>query len=215
MRALRVGVPVGLQLAAEVGIFALVGLVAGNFGELALAAHQVVLALASFTFTFAVGVGSAGSVRVGRAIGALDKRATRVAGLTAFAGGALIMSVFAIVFVTMPARVAGLISNAPDVIAASVPVILIAAVFQIFDGIQAVGAGVLRGAADTRFAFVANLIGHWAVGLPIAWFLGFHLRGGIVGLWWGLCAGLIAVAVLLLTRFAMLSSRPIRPIAHA
>lgn len=213
-RAFRVGLPVGFQLAAEVGIFALVGLVAGSLGRYALAAHQVTIALASFTFTFAVGVGSAGSVRVGLAIGALDQRRTRVAGLTAFSGGALIMSVFSLVFAFLPTEVAGLITDDPAVIAATAPVILIAAIFQIFDGIQAVGAGVLRGAADTRFAFVANVIGHWGLGLPVAWYLGFHLRGGITGLWWGLCAGLIAVAILLFVRFARISSRPVRPVVH-
>jgi MATE family multidrug resistance protein len=213
-RALRVGIPFGFQLGAEVGIFALVGLIAGGLGKYALAAHQVTLAVASFTFTFAVGVGSAGSVRVGLAIGALDRRQTRIAGLTAFSGGALIMSVFSIVFAFFPAQVAGMITNDPLVIAATVPVILIAAIFQIFDGIQAVGAGVLRGAADTRFAFIANVIGHWGIGLPVAWYLGFHLHQGITGLWWGLCAGLIAVAIMLFARFARLSSRPILPVAH-
>jgi MATE family multidrug resistance protein len=213
-RALRVGLPVGFQLAAEVGIFALVGLLAAGLGKFALAAHQVTIAVASFTFTFAVGVGSAGSVRVGLAVGALDQRKTRVAGLTAFSGGALVMSVFSLLFAFLPAEVARLISSDPSVIAATVPVLLVAAIFQIFDGIQAVGAGVLRGAADTRFAFVANVIGHWCVGLPVAWYLGFHLQGGITGLWWGLCAGLIAVAILLFVRFARLSSRPIRPVAH-
>lgn len=212
-RALRVGVPVGLQFAAEVGIFALVGLVAGSLGKYALAAHQVTIAVASFTFTFAVGVGAAGSVRVGLAVGARDQRKTRVAGLTAFSGGALVMSVFALLFALFPAEVAGLVSSEKAVIAATVPVILIAAIFQVFDGIQAVGAGVLRGAADTRFSFLANVFGHWFVGMPVAWYLGFHRGMGVAGLWWGLCAGLIAVAILLFVRFARLSSREIRPVA--
>jgi MATE family multidrug resistance protein len=211
-RAVRVGLPLGFQFAAEVGIFALVGLVAGSLGQHALAAHQVTIAVASFTFTFAVGVGSAASVRVGLAVGALDKRRTRVAGLTAFSGGALIMSIFSLVFAFWPAEVASLVSSDRSVIAATVPVILIAAIFQIFDGVQAVGAGVLRGAADTRFAFVANVVGHWVVGFPVAWYLGFHRNGGITGLWWGLCAGLIAVAIILFVRFARLSERGIAPV---
>ena len=88
----------------------------------------------------------------------------------------------------------------------------VAAVFQISDGVQAVGAGVLRGAADTRFAFVANLLGHWAIGLPVAIFLGFGLSLGIVGMWWGLCAGLTVVAALLFVRFLRLSNRLIQPV---
>jgi len=91
----------------------------------------------------------------------------------------------------------------------------VCAVFQISDGIQAVGAGVLRGAGDTRFAFLANLFGHYLVGLPVAILLGLHLGLGVIGLWWGLCAGLTAVAVALLTRFLRLSAREIVPLeAH-
>lgn len=212
-RAVRVGTPVGFQFAAEVGIFALVGLIAGSLGTYALAAHQVTIAVASFTFTFAVGVGAAGSVRVGLAVGARDQRKTRIAGLTAFSGGALVMSVFSLVFAFFPSQVARLVSSEKAVIAATVPVLLIAALFQVFDGIQAVGAGVLRGAADTRFSFLANVFGHWFVGMPVAWYLGFHRGMGVTGLWWGLCAGLIAVAILLFFRFVRLSSREIRPVA--
>lgn len=123
------------------------------------------------------------------------------------------MSVFSLVFAFFPAEVASLVTSEKAVIAATVPVIMIAAIFQVFDGIQAVGAGVLRGAADTRFSFLANVFGHWGVGMPVAWYLGFHRGMGVTGLWWGLCAGLIAVAVLLLYRFARLSSREIRPVA--
>jgi len=85
-------------------------------------------------------------------------------------------------------------------------------VFQISDGVQAVGAGVLRGAGDTRFAFLANLVGHYAVGLPVAVALGLFAGRGVIGLWWGLCAGLTAVAVALLSRFLRLSSREIAPL---
>ena len=172
--AARIGIPVGLQMGAEVGVFALVGVLAGRLGQMSIAAHQVAISLASFTFCAAVGVGNAASVRVGWAIGARDSRAARRSGLTAFAAGA--------------------------------------SVFQISDGVQAVGAGVLRGAGDTRFAFLANLVGHYAVGLPVAVALGLLWGHGVIGLWWGLCAGLTAVAVALLSRFLRLSSREIAPL---
>ena len=83
---------------------------------------------------------------------------------------------------------------------------VMSAVFQLSDGIQAVGSGILRGAGDTRYAFLANIIGHWTIGLPVALLLGFTMKMGIVGLWWGLCAGLTAVAVLLFVRFERLSA---------
>jgi MATE family multidrug resistance protein len=211
-KALSVGVPVGLQMGAEVGVFALVGVLAGRLGASSLAAHQVAISLASFTFCAAVGVGMAGTVRVGWAIGARDTRAARRAGLTAFAGGAGVMCLAALCFWLLPGALARALSDQPDVIAASVPLLAVCAVFQLSDGIQGVGAGVLRGAGDTRFAFLANLVGHYVVGLPVAIALGLHLRHGVIGLWWGLCAGLTAVAVALLTRFLRLSAREILPL---
>ncbi|MEO8218615.1 MAG: MATE family efflux transporter, partial [Acidobacteriota bacterium] len=210
--AFRVGLPLGLQMGAEIGIFALVGLLAGRLGRAELAAHQLAITLASFTFTGALGIGAAGSVRVGRAIGAGDQDGTRRAGLVAFGGGAALMSISALSFWLFPRPLAYLISNQPIVIATAIPLMAVAAFFQISDGVQAVGAGVLRGAADTRYAFVANLLGHWAIGLPVAVFLGFGLSLGIVGLWWGLCAGLTVVAALLFVRFLRLSSRLIEPV---
>jgi len=214
-KALGVGVPVGLQMGAEVGVFALVGLLAGRLGASSLAAHQVAIALASFTFCAAVGVGMAGTVRVGWSVGARNTPAARRSGLIAFAGGAGLMAVAALSFWLAPQALARLLTDQAEVIATSVPLLAVCAVFQLSDGIQAVGAGVLRGAGDTRFAFVANVVGHYALGLPVAIVLGLRLGHGVIGLWWGLCAGLTAVAVALLTRFVRLSSREIAPLeAH-
>lgn len=215
MQAAKIGVPIGLHMGAEVGVFALAGLLAGRFGSTALAAHQIVLTIASFTFTVVIGVGAAGTVRVGSAIGALDRRRTAIAGYVAFATGALFMLVSAATFWIMPGTLASFLTNQREVIAAAIPLFAAAAVFQIFDGIQGVGAGVLRGAGDTHFTFIANLIGHWAIGFPIAMLLAFKLGYGVVGLWWGLCAGLGAVAVILLVRFRKLSSTLIAPLQQA
>ena len=213
--AARIGIPVGLQMGAEVGVFAVVGVLAGRLGSMSIAAHQIAISLASFTFCAALGVGNAASVRVGWAIGARDRAAVRRAGLVAFITGASIMSIAALSFWLIPKQLALLLSDRSDVIAASVPLLAVAALFQISDGIQGVGAGVLRGAGDTKFAFLANLIGHYAIGLPIAVVLGLHWGRGVIGLWWGLCAGLTAVALALLLRFLHLSSREILPLeAH-
>jgi MATE family multidrug resistance protein len=212
MAAARLGLPVGLQMGAEVGVFALVGLLAGRFGDEAMAAHQLAISLASLTFCFAVGVGNAGSVLVGWAVGARDTPAARRAGLLAFVVGAGLMAVGGLLFWLWPAPIARLISSAPEVVAASVPLLAVAAVFQISDGVQAVGAGVLRGTGDTRFAFAANVAGHWLLGLPLAIGLGFGLGQGVVGLWWGLCAGLTAVAASLFARFWHRSATHIEPL---
>ena len=213
-RAFTVGWPVALQLGAEVGIFALVGVLAARLGTVPLAAHQVVLSLASFTYTMGLGVAAAGSVRVGIGVGSRNVTATRMAGQAAFVGGIMIMSIGALTFAFFPRAIARMVTNEESVIATAIPLFIIAALFQLSDGLQAVGSGVLRGAGDTHFSFVANLIGHWIIGAPIALFLGFSRGMGIVGLWWGLCAGLTAVAAMLIFRFERLSRSAIVPVAE-
>lgn len=211
-RALTLGAPIGLQLTAEVAVFALVGLMAARIDADASAAHQVALTLSSVSFTFCLGIASAGSVRVGRAVGALDAAATRRAGMTALGVSMLVMSVSAVVFTTFPVWLVGVITDRASVAALAVPLLAITAVFQLGDGLQVVGAGVLRGAGDTRAPFLANLVGHYTLGLPLALALSFGLHLGLRGLWWGLCAGLWSVAAVLTARFAWISSRPITPI---
>jgi MATE family multidrug resistance protein len=211
-QAFKVGWPIGIQLGAEIGVFALVGVLAARIGTLDLAAHQLVIGLASFTYTLSLGVAAAGSTRVGLAIGARLGEATRTAGRAAFIGGAAVMAIAAAAFALAPRQLARIITDKPEVIAAALPLFLVAAYFQLSDGIQAVGSGVLRGAGDTRFAFVANILGHWVIGMPVALYLGFGKSMGIVGLWWGLCAGLTVVAVLLFVRFERLSAVEIQPL---
>jgi len=211
-RALRVGVPIGLHMGAEVGVFALVGFLAGRLGQAPLAAHEIAIALAGTTFTFAIGIGNAASVRVGWAIGARDTPAARRAGLTAFGAGAAVMSLSALAFVLFPGALARAMTDDASVIAVAAPLLRVAAAFQVFDGVQGVGAGVLRGAGDTRYTFAANMVGHWLIGFPVAIALGVLGPLGITGLWWGLAAGLAAVAAGLLGRFLRLSAREIAPI---
>jgi multidrug resistance protein, MATE family len=213
-RAVRVGLPVGLHMGAEVGIFALVGFLAGRLGPAPLAAHQIGIALASTTFTFAVGIGNAATVRVGWAVGARDTPAARRAGLTAFSAGAVVMSLSAMAFFLFPRGLARLMTDDAAVVAAAVPLLRVAAAFQIADGVQGVGAGVLRGAGDTRYTFTANMLGHWVFGFPLALGLGVFGSLGVTGLWWGLAGGLSAVAVALLLRFLWLSAREIAPLVE-
>jgi MATE family multidrug resistance protein len=211
-RALRIGFPTALQVTAEVGIFALVALLAGRLGTVDLAAHQLVITLASFTFTVALGISTAGSVRVGLAIGARDPRATRVAGHAAFIAAGIVMAVGALLFMTMATLLARMLTDQASVIAAARPLFFVAGLFQLSDGLQAAGIGALRGAADTRFAFVSNIIGYWLIGLPVALLLGFRMKMGVVGLWWGFVAGLSVVAILVFLRFQKLSSKAIAPV---
>jgi MATE family multidrug resistance protein len=214
-QALRVGLPIGLHMAAEVGLFALVAFLAGRMGAEQLAAHQAALAMASLSFTISVGVANAASVRVGWAVGARDTAAARRSGLVAFGAASAVMGLAGLTFALFPRELARLLTDDPRILATAEPLLFVAAVFQISDGLQATGAGVLRGAGDTRFAFLANMVGHWCVGLPIALLLGVVRGGGITGLWWGLCSGLSAVAFGLLIRFLRISSREITPLAGA
>jgi len=206
-RATSLGAPVGFTLLAEVGIFALTNIAMGNISRLALAAHQVALTLASGTFMIPLGIGAAASVRVGRAIGAGDSPGAQRAGVVAVAAGVGFMSLGALSFWIFPTELALVITDQPGVVAAAVPLLLIAAVFQLSDGAQAVLAGVLRGAGDTRLPLLLNLAGHYLVGAPIGLSLAFIGGLGARGLWWGLSAGLTFVALTLAVRFYRLSQR--------
>ena len=206
---LRIGVPIGLTLMAEVGAFAIAGVLAAKIGASAAAGHQIALTLASMTFVVTLGLGSAASVRVGHAVGKHDAAQARLTGLVGFGAATAFMGVSALGFTLFPLALAGLLSNKPEVLAAAVPLIQIAAFFQISDGAQAVGAGALRGIGDTRFIQYANIIGHYAVGLPLAALFAFAAHKAERGIWWGLSLGLTFVAVALFFRFYRLSNREI------
>jgi MATE family multidrug resistance protein len=205
----RLGMPIGLQLFAEVAAFALAAVLAGRLGGMTAAAHQVAIQLASVPFSITLGIGATAAVRVGLSVGRADHAAARRAGFTSLLLGAIVMSLSAALFVVAAAPLAGLFTKSHVVVAAAIPLVQIAAVFQLSDGAQAVAAGALRGAGDTRAAFVANLFGHYAVGLPVALVLAFQLDMGARGLWWGLSAGLTGTAAALIARFVWLTARPI------
>jgi MATE family multidrug resistance protein len=208
-RIFGLGLPVGLQLLAEVGAFASAGVMAGTMSANAGAGHQIAITLASFTFTVTIGIMAATTVLVGRAIGRGDTAGARRAGLTGLALGAGFMCFAALCFVLFRWQLARALADSDEVVRAAVPLLAIAAVFQISDGLQAIGSGALRGAGDVRTGLVANLVGHYGVGLPLAVTLGFLLDMGAPGLWWGLSAGLTTVAIWLVVRFLRISSKPI------
>ncbi|MGE0786009.1 MAG: MATE family efflux transporter [Sandaracinaceae bacterium] len=210
---LRLGTPIGMTLVAEVASFAIVGVLAANLGTRALGAHQVALTLISTTFQVAIAIGAAAAVRVGHAIGRADPIATRRAGMLAIGTVLVFMGAFAGVFLSIPRALARILTDEREVIAAAIPLLAVAAAFQLSDGTQAVAAGALRGAGDTRFPFLANLIGHYAIGVPLGVWLAFGVGMGATGLWWGLSAGLTAVALGLSARFYALSRRPIARVA--
>jgi MATE family multidrug resistance protein len=184
----------------EIGVFAAIGVLMGILGTREMAAHQIAINLASLTFMVPLGVGAAAAVRVGHATGEGDADAARERAWTALVCGVGFMACTGALLLATPRAIAALYTSDRPVASLAAALIPIAGVFQVFDGVQAVCAGVLRGVGDTRAPFLINLAGFWLVGFPVSIALGFHTSLGALGLWWGLVAGLIVVAVLLLVR---------------
>ena len=199
-RMLRLGLPIGCQYTLEFGAFAFVALMMGWLGTREMAGHQVAINLASLTFMVPLGIGSAAAVLVGNAVGRRDPEGARRSARTALICSTAFMSMTALVFLLVPGVLARLYTGDMVVLAVAVSLIPIAGVFQVFDGLQAVGAGVLRGLGDTRAPMIINILGFWLFGMPVSIYLGFNAGLGPRGLWWGFVAGLGAVAVLLLYR---------------
>jgi multidrug resistance protein, MATE family len=211
-KLLRVGIPIGLQLVTEAGVFTIVTVLAGRLGAQTSAAHQIGIGLASYTYMGVLGISSATAVRVGRAIGARELHGPRRAWLVGEGLVILFMGACGLGFLAVPEFLTRLFTPDPAVVGIAVKLLGIAAAFQIFDGVQGVAGGALRGAADTFFASWANVACHWCVGLPLALLLGFKMGHGAIGLWWGLSAGLVAASLALSTRFWWISRRRIEAV---
>jgi MATE family multidrug resistance protein len=208
-RTLALGLPIGTQYMLEFGAFAVIALLAGWFGPDAMGGHQIAINLASLTFMVPLGVSSAAAVLVGHAIGEGDGgRAQRVAGAALLCGAAF-MALTALLLLGSPGLLARTYTSVPGVLAVAAALIPIAGVFQVFDGLQVVSSGILRGAGDTRAPMIINVLAFWLVGMPVSLWLGFSAGGGVVGLWWGFVAGLAAVASLLVARVWVRLGRPL------
>ena len=208
-RLLALGLPIGLQQFLEFSAFAAVALLMGTFGTVQVASHQIALNLAALSFMVPLGVGAAAAVRVGNAVGAGDAPRSRRAAWIAYAFGGGFMCATAALFLAIPRELAQLYTSDAALLAIAASLIPIAGVFQVFDGLQAVGAGVLRGLGDTRVPLIAMLSGYWLIGVPVSVFLGFRTGLGPQGLWWGFVAGLASVAIFLLLRVRFLFRRTV------
>ena len=211
----RLGLPAAGHAALEVGSFSIVTFTIGFISPVPLAAHHVCLIMAAFSFMFCVGFSSAAAVRVGTFVGALQPERARLAGWLCIGLAVLIMSGFATAYLAIPRVLLGWFSTDPAVIAVGVKLLLVAALFQIADGIQVTTTGALRGIGNTRLAMIANLIGHYPIGLAIGLVLAFPLGMGAVGLWAGLAVGLVTVAAMLLVMWWKMTRdlTRIRPLA--
>ena len=198
---LRLGAPAAGQIVLEVGAWNLATFSVGYLTPVALATHQIVLNYASVTYMVPLGISAAAAVSVGQAVGAGDVARARRAGWLALGLGTGFMLLAVVVLLTLPGPLIRLYTHDPQVFAVGKSLLLIVAAFEVFDGIQSVSTGALRGLGETRIPMLANLLGYWALGLPLGLFLCFGLRRGLHGLWIGLTVALIVIALLLLARW--------------
>ena len=194
----RLGVPAAGQILLEVGIFAAAATLAGRIAPAAVAAHNIVLNIVGFIFMIPYGFSSAAAVRVGNAVGRLDAAGARRSGWMAVVLTTAVMTLSAILFWSAPGFLVWPFSDDAEVVRIAISLFLVAAVFQLCDGLQTVTTGALRGLGNTRTPMFVNLVGHWLIGLPLAWVLGFDYGWGAQGLWVGLAAGLILIGSTLL-----------------
>jgi len=197
-RLLELGVPSGATILVEILIFLVVTSVIATLGPIPLAGHEIALNCISFTFMVPLGISAAASVRVGQAVGRGAPAEAKAAGWAAIALGAVFMTGSSAVFVTMPRVLSAAFTHDQAVIAAAVPLMLVAAIFQFCDGLQVTAIGALRGAGDTRSGLMTHLCSYWLLGLPVGLFLCFTEKMGARGLWLGLSASLTVSGIVLL-----------------
>jgi MATE family multidrug resistance protein len=205
---LHIGFPIGILSAVEAGLFTVTTFIMGTLGTITLAAHQIALQTAATTFTVALGVSFATTVRVGQEVGQKNVKGARLAGYIGIIMGGLFMAIMGILFWLMPERIVSLYIdiNHPDntaVVSQAKALLKVAAFFQIADGVQVTAVGALRGLKDTRIPLLIGIFAYWCIGFTSGYLLGFKLGFGGVGLWWGLAIGLAVASVVLTWRFSV------------
>ena len=202
---LRLGIPIALALLSEVGMFAGVALLMGRLGVIEVAAHQVAFNFASIMFMIPLGISSATTIRVGHAMGAGSLARARFRGTAGISLAGLCMLGTASVMLVFPQLIVSIYTDDMAVRQMAVSLLLMAAVFQLSDGIQVAAAGALRGLKDTVVPMLAIFVIYWLFGLPLSYFLGFTRAYGPQGLWFGLIASLTVAAIWLVWRFLRMS----------
>jgi len=220
MRILRLGLPIGGIMGLEIGVFGVAGILIGLLGADALGANQLVLNCAGLTFMVPLGISQAATVRIAFELGAGRAAAARRAGMVALALGTLFMAASALVLWSIPRAIVGLYVDIDDpanrgLVATALSLLGIAALFQVFDGVQTIAAGALRGYKDTTVPLLLAALGYWGFGFGGGWLLAFPLGHGVIGLWWGLALGLAVVAVLLAARWHWLIGHAASPAGPA
>ena len=197
----KIGINSGMQFTFEVAAFVIALFMAGKFGKEQIDAHGIAITLASFTYMFASGISSASTIRVSNFAAQNKKTDLKRAGNSAVLLVLLCMGVFAIFFMLLRDFLPTLFTNDEAIISLTSELLLIAAVFQLFDGLQVTSIGMLRGMEDVKFPTYITLIGYWVLALPLAYVLGFTFKMEVIGIWWALTSSLVFVGVILYWRF--------------
>jgi MATE family multidrug resistance protein len=195
---IALGLPAAMQFTLETGVFATVTTLIAKLGPIPLATHQIALNTVAFTYMVPLGISSAAAVRVGQALGRNDPRGASAAGGTAIVIGAAFMSLASIVLLVVPRWIARVYTIDEVVIRNTAALLAAGAAFQLFDGIQSVATGALRGAGDTRTPMLCHFTAYWVIGLPLGAWLCFKRGWGALGLWVGLSLALIMIGMVLL-----------------
>jgi len=204
-RIIKIGAPVAMQYVFEISAFSGAALLAGTIGPAKQAAHLVAISLASFTYMMASGIASAATIKTGNNLGKnnfLDLRRSAIASYHVIIG---FMSFTAILFISLNNILPYIITEDHSVITLAAQLLIIAGFFQLFDGTQVVGLGVLRGIGDVNIPTFITFISYWMIGIPLGYFLGIHLELGVNGIWYGLTTGLLSASILLFFRFQHLT----------
>ncbi len=204
---LKLGVPAGGMLLFEGGAFAMAALMMGWLGTVPLAAHQVALGCAALTFMVPLGISMATSLRISQARGEGRHEVLRAIGFGSLATGLAVMATFALIFALAGPWITAAFTPATDVAGLAARLLIVAAIFQLFDGAQVISAGALRGLTDVRVPTVLTFVAYWVIALPLGYALAFHTTLGPMGIWTGLAVGLACAAVLLAARFQRLTAR--------
>ena len=197
-RLMGLGLPAATQILMEIGAFGAAAVLAGRLSPTAMAAHNIALNCAAVSYMVPLGISSAAAVAVGQAIGGRSFALARRMGYMAVGLGCTFMACSAALFLAIPQRILSIYTTDVGVLATGVSLLSIAAVFQLFDGLQTVLTGALRGVGNTRIAMIVNFVGYWLFGLPVGYVLCFQRGYGIAGLWWGLTIALILISLALL-----------------
>jgi MATE family multidrug resistance protein len=215
LRLLRLGLPAAGQTSLEVGVFAAATAFIGKLNDVALAAHQIAIMAVSVSYMIPLGLASAAAVRVGQAVGRRDAAGLRVAGWTALLLGSLFKAGTALLFLTAPGLIGRIFTTDSAVLRAAATLLALAAAFEIFDSLQTVSTGALRGIGDTRTPMICHFITYWIFGLPAGWYLCFARHWGAAGFWAGFDIALIPLGLVLLGVWRNKSRYPDAVIAAA